>query len=394
MYNINKYILLSIVKFFLIFLFIPSVVHAFPNTVNYQGYLTINSDGLSISGTIDMIFSIYDSKIDDEPLWREEHFGVPVNKGYFDIKLGSQNEIDFSTLPSDKDLYIGISVGGEEMGERVKLNSVIHSIFSKYSLEAKTVAFNSITSEHIKNGTISSSDIALNGLTGKNLSIGAINTEQIKSNAVTADKISSGLPEFIINQYIGKKSSIEILGEDMENGTAYKKIQGDNRINRKSGQCGTGNGNVISINQYSWYSIQISNLQNNTKKIIGITLPVYQVNTAGMITIRLYEGNNSNHGISKELGNKSFLVVKKGDFNYEFDSSLSIDSSKAHFFTIESDSTLDIKLYLMSWSSCSSECYAKYYVSNNSGNNWRESSYQDEFIYSIVTFNFGRWQII
>ena len=139
----------------LVLLFIPCILYALPPTANYQGYLTNKKDGTPIDGSVDMTFSFFVDETSETPVWTEEHFSVPVNKGSFSVKLGSQDSEDLSeSLTADQEIYVSISIAGEEMEGRAKLDSVIKSIFSIYSTMAESVAQNSIRSENIVNGSI------------------------------------------------------------------------------------------------------------------------------------------------------------------------------------------------------------------------------------------------
>ena len=57
-----------------------------PHKMNYQGYLT-NAAGVPISGTVQMVFSIYNVSVGGTPLWVEPH-SVPVSQGVYSVILG------------------------------------------------------------------------------------------------------------------------------------------------------------------------------------------------------------------------------------------------------------------------------------------------------------------
>jgi hypothetical protein len=219
-----------ILSFFLL-LFYPCTIYAFPETVNYQGMLVQKEDGKKLDCTLDMIFTIYDVETGGTPLWTEEHFAVPINNGYFEVKLGSQEGGDISLLPSDSDLYLVVSIGGETMNARIKLDSVIHAMFSKYALEAKTVALNSISPEHIQNQSISSEKIADNAVTTSKIKDGAITNPKIAQKSISADKINDGQDSNLDADLLDGKDSTEFVlkseSESLNKGTTIQLIAGE-----------------------------------------------------------------------------------------------------------------------------------------------------------------------
>ena len=59
-----------------------------PQIMNYQGKLT-NPDGVALEGIMTVTFTIYDAETGGTALWTETHPAVDVDKGLFDVQLGS-----------------------------------------------------------------------------------------------------------------------------------------------------------------------------------------------------------------------------------------------------------------------------------------------------------------
>ena len=103
-----------------------------PHKMNYQGYLT-NAAGVPISGTVQMVFSIYNVSVGGTPLWVEPH-SVPVSQGVYSVILGEGSSPTPINLPFDTTYYLGVQVGADpEMTPRKVLTSV------GYAFRASTV---------------------------------------------------------------------------------------------------------------------------------------------------------------------------------------------------------------------------------------------------------------
>jgi hypothetical protein len=97
-----------------------------PRTIAYQGVLT-NEAGSAVSdGDYSMTFSLHDVESGGAALWRETHPAVPVNKGIFNVVLGSLTPM---LPPFDVPYWLGIRVAdGTELSPRMRLASAAYSI--------------------------------------------------------------------------------------------------------------------------------------------------------------------------------------------------------------------------------------------------------------------------
>ena len=95
---------------------------ATPNLMNYQGQL--DSSGSPISGTYQMVFTIYDAPTGGAVLWTETQSGVSVQNGLCNVLLGTVNPIVDSVFASTA-CYLGIQVGSDpEMTPRSHIVTV------------------------------------------------------------------------------------------------------------------------------------------------------------------------------------------------------------------------------------------------------------------------------
>ncbi|MFC1552291.1 hypothetical protein ACFL6P_06955 [Candidatus Latescibacterota bacterium] len=100
-----------------------------PQSMSYQGVLN-NADGTTIAdGEYTLIFKMYDVLTGGSALWTEEQ-SITTSNGVFNAILGNVNPI---TIPFDKQYYLGITVGTEELTPRIQLTA------SPYSLNARSI---------------------------------------------------------------------------------------------------------------------------------------------------------------------------------------------------------------------------------------------------------------
>ncbi len=95
-----------------------------PELINYQGILT-DSGGSPLDGTYNLTFKVYpDSGVSAVALWTEQHIGVDVDEGLFNVILGANSPIT-AGLFSDPERWMGITVDVDpEMYPRMRITSV------------------------------------------------------------------------------------------------------------------------------------------------------------------------------------------------------------------------------------------------------------------------------
>jgi hypothetical protein len=93
-----------------------------PNLINYQGKITI-LPGVVIDTSVMMQFSIYTDSIAGIAVWTEVHSLVQINKGIFNVLLGSVNSIP-ENLTNNSVLWLGMTIGGDSELPRKRFGSV------------------------------------------------------------------------------------------------------------------------------------------------------------------------------------------------------------------------------------------------------------------------------
>jgi hypothetical protein len=98
---------------------------AAPQLVNYQGILA-DAAGAPLEGSHDLTFRIYPDSLAGTALWSEDHPGVTVEKGLFQVILGGAGLAPLTPdLFDGGERWLGITVdGGDELSPRMRLTSV------------------------------------------------------------------------------------------------------------------------------------------------------------------------------------------------------------------------------------------------------------------------------
>ncbi|MBU0561864.1 MAG: hypothetical protein ABIG69_08050 [Bacteroidota bacterium] len=145
-------------KHFVIFTFIiipllSYITAQVPNEITYQGILK-DADGTLLTDEYNLLFRIYTVDIGGTEIWNENHVGVHVEGGVFNIILGNLESLSF-----EEQYWLGITVnGGTELQPRSKLTAV------PYSLTAKSVPEQSITLDKINtSGASNGQTLIFNG---------------------------------------------------------------------------------------------------------------------------------------------------------------------------------------------------------------------------------------
>ena len=127
---------LTLVLFILFFIYQSVTAHHAAQTtiasssplLSYQGTLT-NINGNLITDSVEIEFALYNQAEGGTPIWTEayaEDQSVQVTEGQFHVLLGSQTPLNPDDLTGD--VFLGITIGGEEMLPRERLVGVPYTM--------------------------------------------------------------------------------------------------------------------------------------------------------------------------------------------------------------------------------------------------------------------------
>lgn len=290
-----------------------------PNTLNIQGVLNnVNSQPVP-NGNYSITFRIYTSTLGDVPEWSETQNNIQVQSGIFNAILGKINPLN---LPFDRPYYLGIKLANEpEMEPRIELTS------APYSLLAKSVQNNSISTDKIQTNAVTIDKIAnpivssINGVTNDG---GNINLVAGNNISLVPDNVNKTI---IISAAGGGAGTGSITSLAEGNGINITNPSGPlttiaikpNLLLGPSGSLGILNQNgssVVSlsgINQGGFLSLSNSDLIN-TFGVIGSTLDkqplVYLNNRSGnqIAEIKADEFSNGMLTLKSALNNPTVQI--------------------------------------------------------------------------------------
>jgi len=271
----------SIVSFFMIVLIVQSSAEI-PNTISYQGILLDEYGDPVSETTCNLLFKIYNVPEDGTDLWDEDHVGVELDSGRFDVILGETDNL--GALPFNEPYWLGITVNGGTELSRIEFTS------SAYSLNARSIVDNAVTSAKIQDGAIRFADIGQNGagtnqIMKWNGSTWAVAQDDTAGGGVTDHGDLAGLGDNDHPQYLHKDypDSTQTIWGNLIFGNTVQ----DNYVQI---DVTDANSNLLFLQNDIWNS-------SATKK--GLLIEVEQMGTGGLYGIDLdtYHSNSTRGGI-------------------------------------------------------------------------------------------------
>lgn len=286
-----------------------------PAIINVQGVLTDANSMLVPNGNYTLTFRLYGTSQDPTVLWTEKQVDLAVQSGVFNASLGKINPLN---IPFDKPYFLSIQLGQEaEMSPRIEMTS------TPYSMMAKNVENNSITTQKIQNNAITLDKIAppiissINGLindggdiklnAGKNITVTPnLNDKSLLIAVSGLDSVSND------NRYVNENQANSISqGMIIDNAISIEKIIPNlvSSINNVTND--GGNINLVA-------GANISILNNNTEKTITISSVnpgITKVNAGKGISIAGSDGPvtvvsiNPNSITDAEIADKSLTSI-------------------------------------------------------------------------------------
>ncbi len=97
-----------------------------PRLISYQGVLTDASGNIRPDGDYDFTFTLFDGSTGGNMLWSETK-SLSIEHGLFNTHLGDQTGFPVSLL-FDKQYWLSIKVGNDQLSDRIPLTSVGYSL--------------------------------------------------------------------------------------------------------------------------------------------------------------------------------------------------------------------------------------------------------------------------
>jgi hypothetical protein len=292
-----------------------------PLQMNYQGYLASSIDTAGVTGSYDMSFRLYAVNEGGSPVWSEDHNGVQVDKGVFNVYLG-----EFIPIPADlfdgNPLWLEIQVGTETLSPRKKIVSVGYSIRSQfadtadYARYAKIVA---IRGTDIAKPCTLSARITPGGILYVNNTAGVWNSPAIYASAVGGPGlfVKSGREAGVYVDSTGPNSSAFYARKTTRYGVEIDSTAYDGLHVKKAGRDG-----IHVEHADNWAGYFSGKLYTSDNVGIGTTSPgshrlYVQSAVSGVSGATAYIQNTHTNGLAMIVEATSndlpLLVSQKGD---------------------------------------------------------------------------------
>ena len=124
-----------------------------PVSMTHQGRL-LDDDGAAKTGDVDLEFALYDAADDGTILWSDNISTVLNDQGVYSVTLGDEAQPIDSELLQDGEVYLALTVDGDEMSPRMELTSVPFASLASTAEVANSVVDGAITSDSLAEGAI------------------------------------------------------------------------------------------------------------------------------------------------------------------------------------------------------------------------------------------------
>ncbi len=134
-----------------------------PDLIPVQGVLADSADA-PVDALTDLTFTLYDGEASSTVLWTDTFVDVDVVEGFFTVYLGDNTALDFGSLITNAEVWVGITVESDPEMDRFQLATVPFAIEAQVSQQV-----GSLTEANINSNFVSSSSPAA-GVTAAQIS--------------------------------------------------------------------------------------------------------------------------------------------------------------------------------------------------------------------------------
>lgn len=107
-----------------------------PGIMTSQGVLR-NAAGDVVNGVYALTFRLYDAQEAGQMLWSEVHNNVPVENGIYTTELGNINPLPNGLFKQNGDVWLGISVEGQQELPRMRVSTVAFAFQARSAMVAQ-----------------------------------------------------------------------------------------------------------------------------------------------------------------------------------------------------------------------------------------------------------------
>lgn len=154
-----------------------------PVTMTQQGRIMDGDEPMTDVHTME--FSLYDTASDGNLLWSDEIDADLGDDGVYTVVLGGDDNPIDATILQDGEVYLQLTVNGDEFGDRLELTSVPFAAMADSAQIAESVVDGGVSADSIADGAVGSSALA----------DGAVGSEQV--DTIDWDQLT-GIPAEII----------------------------------------------------------------------------------------------------------------------------------------------------------------------------------------------------
>jgi hypothetical protein len=211
---------------------------AVPDVLTYAGSLRRGS--VDADGTFAVVVSLFDAADGGAPLFTQSDPSLAVTAGELIVDLGADptNPLSADVLAGDE-LFLAITVDGEELSPRVALSSVPFALQARFAEDSDSVgglsaedisslytagegltktnttfslSTNAVTSVHIVDGSITSVDIGTGAIVSSHIGNAVVQTEHLAPGAVTGAQLGNAV---VASQHLrlGAVASIHLVDD-------------------------------------------------------------------------------------------------------------------------------------------------------------------------------------
>lgn len=214
MENISKSILFAAIAVAMLLVAVPAFADV-PVSITQQGRL-LDANGDAMQGSQTLEFALYDSASGGTLLWSDSVTANVDEHGVYSVTLGDSSQPIDAELLSDGEVYLSLTVSGEEFSPRLELTSVPFASLAQTAEVALSVADGAVTSSALAPGAVTSTAIDSVGWSQISDVPSSVGATYDGSDFATSNQSCSG-----DDVAVGISSSGQLICDSVDAGATY-----------------------------------------------------------------------------------------------------------------------------------------------------------------------------